>query len=66
MDRELGRLRQQLQHYRSRHRLALRAVVELEGLLIAEGHSLSILAMARIMAILQRLRSLLQGEEGQP
>jgi hypothetical protein len=66
MDRELSRLRQQLQHYRSRHRLAQLAVVELEGLLIGEGQSLSILAMACIMAILQRLRSLLQGEEGQP
>jgi hypothetical protein len=60
MDRELSRLRQQLQHYRSRHRLAMLAVGELAGLLIGEGHSLSILAMARMMAILQRLWSLLQ------
>jgi hypothetical protein len=36
------------------------AVVELEGLLIGEGQALSILAMARVIAILQRLRSLLQ------
>jgi hypothetical protein len=66
MDRERSRLRQQLQHYRSRHCLAMRAVMELEGLLIAEGQSRSILAMARVMAILQRLRSLLSDGEGQP